>query len=113
MTIRLNPRWLLVSALLFSLQFCHAQIEIPPTLSFDLGGTDVPESQLWDLTGRYDVNMDVVGRNGLSVPVQLSFFLIQSPTGKLSSPVNDVVGLVFNDDDNSAFAVFTSVSGKV
>ena len=33
MTIRLNPRWLLISVLLFSLQFCRAQTEIPPYVS--------------------------------------------------------------------------------
>jgi hypothetical protein len=112
MTIRLNPRWLLVSALLFSLQFCRAQ-SIPSSLSFGLGPDVAPETALWDLHGDYDVFLDVRAHNGLSVPVELSFSLAQSPSGKLSSPLGNISGLVFNNDDNSAFAITTKVVGKV
>ncbi len=112
MTIRLNPRWLLVSVLAFSLQFCRAQ-SIPPSLSFNLGPEVAPETQLWDLTGQYNINLDVEGRNGLSMPVQISFFLIQDASGKLSNPADSTGGLVFNNDDNSSFVVTTKIAGKV
>jgi len=112
MTIRLNLRWLLISALLFSLQFCRAQT-IPSSLSFGLGPDVAPETALWDLHGDYDVFLQVNARNGLSVPVEISFSLAQSPAGKLSSPAGNISGLVFNNDDNSAFAITTKVVGKV
>ncbi len=113
MTIRLNPRWLLVSVLLFSLQLCRAQITVPPTLSFDLGSDDPADCKLWDITGNYALNLNVEGRNGLSVPVQIDFFLQQGPTGKLTTSPGNVSGLVFNDDNNSQFAIATAISGKV
>jgi hypothetical protein len=113
MRIRLNPRWLLVSALLFSLQLCRAQITVPPTLSFDLGSDDPADNKLWDITGSYVVNLNVVSRNGNSVPVQIDFFLLQGPTGKLTTSVGNITGLVFNDDNNSQFAITTKISGKV
>src|SRR6185312_1813732 len=100
MTIRLNPRWLLISALVFSLQFCRAQTQIPPSLSFGLGPDVAPETQLWDLTGDYNVALEVVDHNGLSIPVAISFSLHQDPSGKLSSPVGNISGIVFNNDDN-------------
>jgi hypothetical protein len=112
MTIRLNPRWLLVPVLLLSLQISRAQT-VPPSVSFDLGPDAGATTQLWDLTGNYDVNLDVQGRNGLSVPVQISFFLIQNAAGKLSTSSNNITGLVFNNDANSAFAITTKISGKV
>lgn len=112
MTIRLNPRWLLISALLFSLQFCRAQS--PSSFSFSLGTDVAPETALWDLRGDYDVFLQVSARNGLAIPVELSFSLAQSPSGKLSSPPGgNISGLVFNNDDNSAFAITTRVAGKV
>jgi len=112
MTIRLNPRWLLISALFFSLQFSRAQT-IPPSLSFDLGPSVAPETALWDLHGDYDVNFTITSRNGLVLPVELSFSLQQDPSGKLSGPVGNVSGLVFNNDDNSAFAITSKIVGKV
>src|ERR1700750_2261084 len=113
MTIRLNPRWLLISALVFSLQFCRAQTEIPPSLTFGLGPDVAPETQLWDLTGDYDVHLEIVTRNGLAIPVEISFSLKQDPSGKLTGPAGNISGLVFNNDDNSAFAISTKISGKV
>ena len=113
MTIRLNPRWLLISVLLLSLQFCRAQTEIPPSISFSLGPAVAPETQLWDLSGDYDIFLEVVDHNGLAVPVEISFSLHQDPSGKLSSPVGNVSGVVFNNDDNSAFAITAKVAGKV
>ncbi len=113
MTIRLNPRWLLISAVLFSLQFCRAQTEIPPSLSFDLGPSVAPETQLWDLTGDYDLHFDITANNGLSIPVEVSFSLNQDASGKLTGSAGNVSGLVFNNDDNSAFAITTKIAGKV
>jgi hypothetical protein len=113
MTIRLNPRWLLISVLLFSLQFCRAQTEIPPSLSFSLGPSVAAETQLWDLTGDYNVLLEVTDHNGLAVPVNISFSLRQDTSGKLSGPVGNISGVVFNNDDNSAFAITAKIAGKV
>jgi hypothetical protein len=115
MTIRLNPRWLLVSILFFTLQFCRAQIVVPPTLSFDLGPDVAEESQLWDLNGSYVVNTLVTGNKGLAEPVQIAFTLIQSPSGKLTTTTNELVNasVVFNNDDNSAFVAQAQIKGKV
>ncbi len=113
MTIRLNPRWLLVSALLFSFQLCRAQITVPSTLSFDLGSDDPADNKLWDISGSYAVNLNVVSRNGNSIPVQIDFFLQQGPTGKLTTSAGNITGLVFDDDNNSQFAITTKISGKV
>jgi hypothetical protein len=115
MTIRLNPRWLLVSALLFSLQFCHAQIVVPSTLSFDLGTSDAPESAVWDLNGSYVVDLQVAGKNGLAANVEIGFSLIQSPSGALSTTTNELsnVSVVFNGDNQSAFAAVGKITGKV
>jgi len=112
MTIRLNPRWLLISALVFSLQFCRAQ-SVPPSVSFDLGPNVAAETQLWDLSGSYDLNFEISARNGLSIPVEISFTLAQDASGKLTGPAGGISGLVFNNDDNSAFAISTKISGKV
>jgi|GEM_PF-3047423 len=111
MTIRLNPRWLLLPALLFSLQFCRAQIVVPPSISFDLGGTNSPASQLWDLNGSYVLNFTVEQPNGTAVPVQLSFTLIQSPSGKLSNPTNEFGDTLTISD--STLAIFPHITGKV
>src|SRR3954464_6385581 len=116
MTIRFNPRWLLVSVLMLSLQFCRAQnIQIPPTLTFDLGTSNSIESQVWDLNGSYVVSLEVLGKNGLSVPVQVAFTLIHSPSGKITTTTNEPVNcsVVFNNDDQSAFACQATISGKV
>lgn len=116
MQIRFNPRWLLVPTLLLSLQLCRAQpIVVPPTLSFDLGSTNIPETQLWDLNGSYAVDLLVVGNKGLAEPVQIAFTLLQDPSGKLSTTTNDLVNcsVVFNDDAQSAFACQAKITGKV
>jgi len=113
MTIRLNPRWLLLSALLFSLQTGRAQVVVPPTLSFNLGTSVLPQTRVWDLSGGYSVNLTVTARNGLTVPIQLSFSLVQGIDGKLTNPFGDVQGLIINNDDNSQFAIFPVVNGKV
>jgi hypothetical protein len=114
MTIRFNPRWLLVPILLLSLQFCRAQIVVPATLSFDLGDTNVPDSQLWDFSGSYSVDL-LVERKGQAVPVEIGFTLIQSPGGKLTTTTNELVNcsVTFNDDGNSSFVCQATISGKV
>src|ERR1700743_3804655 len=109
MTIRLNPRWLLISALLFSLQLCRAQV-VPPTISFDLGPSNSPESQLWDVGGAYTVELVVTEKNGVQVPVEISFNLVQDANGKLSSPTNDIQGVVINN--NSVFLVTPKITAK-
>src|SRR6185437_2884828 len=101
MRTRFNFCWLFVSILLFSLQFCGAQpVVIPPTFSFNLGSTNNPESQLWDLNGNYAVDVLVEGRNA-AVPVEIAFTLLQSPSGKLFTTTNDLsnCSVVFNNDD--------------
>ena len=113
MTIRLNPRWLLISALMFSLQFCRAQVQVPANLSFNLGTTDAPPaSQLWDVGGSYGLSLLVVQKSGIEVPVQISFNLIQAANGKLSTVSNDF-GQGLDISDNSFFAITPSISGKV
>jgi hypothetical protein len=111
MTIRLNPRWLLISALFFSLQLCRAQVQVPPTLSFDLGSSNAPGTRLWDVGGSYNLNLLVDQRSGIEVPVQLSFTLVQDASGKLSTVSNDFQSLVISD--NSLFAITPQISGKV
>jgi hypothetical protein len=115
MTIRLNPRWLLVPVILFSLQFSRAQVVVPPSLSFNLGNTNSPaESRLWDLSGAYNLSFNVTDRRGIGVPIELSFQLIQDANGKLSSPTNDnLETLIVNNDNNSLFATSVKITGKV
>jgi hypothetical protein len=112
MTIRFNPRWLLVSALLFSLQFCRAQVDVPPTISFDLG-SNAPDTQLWDLSGAYRLDLLVEERDGaIQTPMRLSFILNQDGKGKLSSPTNDNTEEM-DFGDNSLLTVYPRVTGKV
>jgi hypothetical protein len=92
-------------------QFCRAQI--PQSASFNLGPAVAPETQLWNLSGDYTINIDIESRNGLSIPVQISFSLVQDTAGKLTGSPGAVSGLIFNNDGNSAFAIGTTVSGKV
>jgi len=115
MTTRFNFRWLSLSVLLFSLQFCRAQTNvIPPTLNFALGTTDLPQSQLWDLNGTYAADVLVQGRSA-AIPMEISFTLLQSPSGQLSTTTNDFsnCSVVFNNDDQSVFACVAKISGKV
>ena len=112
MTIRFNPRWLFALSLVFSLQFCRAQVEVPPFVNFSLGDTNNPDSQLWDLQGTYSLNLNVVQRNGLVLPVNLNFILLQDASGRLSSPTNDNTEAL-TVSDNSFFAVLPRVTGKV
>ncbi len=115
MTIRFNPRWLLVFSLVFSLQLCRAQtnpVVIPPVVSFDVGDTNNPDSQLWDLQGVYRLDLLVVQKNGIATPFRLSFVLLQDPSGKLSSPTNDNTEEM-EITENGFFAVLPIVTGKV
>ena len=109
MRIRLNPRWLLVPALLFFLQISRAQVVVPPVVSFDLGGVD--GTQLWDLSGNYNLDVLLQERNGLAVPLTLSFNMIQDARGRLGGGTNDIQGLTIGD--NSIFAISYVVVGKV
>jgi len=111
MTIRFNPRWLLVPALMFSLQFCRAQIDVPPSISFNLGDSNSPDAQLWDLGGSYRLDLTVMN-NGFATPVGLSFILIQDGKGNLSSPTNDNTEEM-DVTDNGVFTVTPTVKGKV
>jgi hypothetical protein len=112
MIIRFNLRWLLVPALLFSLQFCRAQVPLPGTISFDLGDANIaPETQLWDLSGLYQLDVPV-DHDGLEEELRLSFVLNQSASGKLSTPTNDNIQEM-DLGDNSVFAVTPRISGKV
>lgn len=112
MTIRFNPRWLLVSALMFSLQFCRAQVQFPSTLSFNMGPAVAQETQLWDFGGSYSLSLLVEERNGIEVPIVLTFNLIQSANGKLSTVSNDF-GQGLDISDNSFFAITPRISGRV
>lgn len=112
MRIRFNPRWLLVPALLFSLQFCRAQVEVPPVVSFDLGSPDAPETQLWDVGGNYSLDLLIAQKNTLQTAVRLTFNLVQDANGKLSSPTNDFFETL-QIGDNSFFVGLPKISGKV
>lgn len=115
MTIRLNARWLLVPAFLFCLQFsflCRAQVDVPPTVSFDLGDADHPDTQLWDLSGSYRFDLLLEQPDGVEVPVRLGFVLIQDGNGRLSSPAQDNTEEM-EYGDNGFFAVHPRVIGKV
>lgn len=112
MTIRFNPRWLLVFTLLFSFQLARAQVVIPPVVSFDVGDTNNPDSQLWDLQGTYRLDVLVQQKNGIATPFRLSFVLLQDPSGKLSSPTNDNTEEM-EITENGVFAVTPKVTGKV
>jgi hypothetical protein len=112
MTIRFNARWLLVPVLLFSLQFCRAQVVLPSTLSFDLGSSNAPDTQLWDLSGNYQLDVTVVNKSGSATEMRLAFVLQQDARGKLSNPTNENFGEL-DLGDNSYFAVAPHITGKV
>lgn len=113
MTIRFNPRWLFVSALLFSLQLCRAQIVVPSTLSFDLGDPTTEDgTQLWDLSGSYQLDVQVVNKNGAATEMRLQFDLLQDGKGRLSNPTNFNVHEL-DLGDSSVFTVATHITGKV
>jgi hypothetical protein len=111
MRIRLNPLWLLVSVLAVSLQISRAQVEVPPVVSFDLGGDAAPDTSLWDLTGTYTVALDVEQPNGLVTSMSLGFNLLEDARGNLSGSTNDFQELDLGD--NSFFAVSYSIKGKI
>jgi len=113
MTIRFNPRWLLVFVLLLSLQLCRAQVVVlPSNISFDLGGSDAPDTQLWDLNGDYSLDMTVVNNRGNATEVRVFFTMIQDGTGRLSNITNLNFGEL-DLGDNSFFAIVPRISGKV
>lgn len=117
MTIRFNTRWLLVPAFLLSLQLssqlCRAQVDVPPTISFDLGDSNSPNAALWDLGGDYHADLLLEQPDGAEVSVGLSFTLVQDGKGHLSSPphINNTYDMEYGD--NSVFAVLPRVKGKV
>src|ERR1051325_577702 len=103
MTIRFNLRLILAAILLCSSQFSRAQsdpIILPPVLSYDLGSTNIPETQLWDLNGSYSAFM-LVERNGQAQPVEVDFSLIHHPNGQLTTTTNELVNaaVTFNNDN--------------
>jgi hypothetical protein len=113
MTIRFNPRWLLVPIFLLSFQLCRAQVVVlPSTISFDLGSSNAPDTQLWDLGGAYQLDMIVVDKRGAATEVRLSFNMIQDGNGRLSNITNDNFGEL-DFGDNSFFAVVPRITGKV
>jgi hypothetical protein len=106
MRMRFNLRWLLVPVLLLSLQLCRAE-----TLSYNLGGVDVPESRVWDLNGGYQFNLTIITHDGREVPMDIAFNLIQDSTGRLNGITND---FQFMDvGDNGFFAISYRVIGQV
>jgi len=103
MRIRFNPRWLLVTALFFSLQLCRAN-----NLTFNFDTNNAP---LWDLSGLYSFTLNIQQRNGAVVPVSLSFNMRQDGAGHLHGFPNDQQGITL--DENSFFAVTYTISGRV
>ena len=103
MRIRLNLRWLLVPAVLLSLQFCRAN-----NLTFNFDTNSIP---LWDLSGSYSLNLPVQEPNGDTITVTLGFIMRQDAAGNLHGAVNDIQGMIL--DQNSTFAVTYRIVGKV
>jgi hypothetical protein len=99
--------------LLFSLQLCRAQIVVPSTLSFNLGDPETQDgTQLWDLSGSYQLDVQVVNKNGAATEMGLEFDLLQDGKGRLSNPTNfNVHALTLGD--SSVFTVATHITGKV
>lgn len=108
MRIRFNLRYLLISALFFSLQVCHAQSNAPTTVTFSFGTSE--GSQLWDLSGGYSLNLVVSERNGVQVPLQVNFNLVEDARGNLTSPAGDFQALTLN---GMLFTVSYTIAGKV
>lgn len=116
MTIRFNARWLLVPVFLLSFQFsllCRAQVDVPGTISFQLGDSDSPNAALWDVSGNYHADLLLEQPDGAEVSVGLSFTLIQDGKGHVSSPTNIDNTYDLEYGDNSVFAVRPRVTGKV
>jgi hypothetical protein len=110
MRIRFNPRWLLISALVFFLQIGRSQT-LPGTISFDLGAEDAPGTQLWDLSGTYRFDLILVQKNGLETPFGMTFNMVQDAQGRLFGVTNDLQDLEFGD--NSTFIINYTINGKV
>lgn len=106
MRTRFNLRYLLISALFFSLQLCRGQIA---PVVFDFGTTT--GTQLWDLTGAYGVSFTINQPSGLEVPVAVSFTLIQDAAGNLRGAANDFQLLTIGS--NASFTVSYTITGKV
>lgn len=113
MTIRFNLlRYLLISALLFSLRVCHAQSSnVTGTVTFSFG--DTPATQLWDLSGGYSLNLVINQHNGIQVPLQLNFNLVEDARGNLTAPPGDFQALTFGDSAPALFTVSYTITGKV
>lgn len=109
MTIRFNLRYLLISALLFSFRVCHAQSNVTGTVTFSFG--DTPATQLWDLSGGYSLNLVVNQRNGIQVPLQVGFNLVEDARGNLTAPSGDFQALTLGD--GTLFTVTYTITGKV
>lgn len=105
MRIRLNLRWLLVSALFLSLQLCRAN-----NITFNFGGTNGAPF-LWDLSGFYSMTLNIQQPNGLTIPVSLAFNMSQDAAGRLHGFANDLQSV--DIDENSSFTVTYSITGSV
>jgi hypothetical protein len=108
MSTRFNLRYLLVSALLFSLPVCRAQITVPSTASLSFGQT--PDTLLWDLSGAYSLNLVVNERNGIQVPLIVGFNLIEDASGNLHGVTNDIQALSLG---GAGFTVSYTITGKI
>ncbi len=109
MRIRLNPLWLLVSALLVQFNVCRAQVIPPSSVTFAIGGTN-GGPQLWDLQGSYSLNVLVQQPNGIGTPLVVNFFMNEDGAGRLTGFPGDIQGLQLGSD---FFAVTYLISGKV
>ncbi len=109
MRIRLNPLWLLVSALLLQFNVCRAQIVPPSSVTFAIGGTN-GGPQLWDLSGFYSLDVLVQQPNGIGTPLVVDFNMVEDAAGRLTGFVGDIQGLQLGSD---FFAVNYVISGKV
>ena len=108
MSIRFNFRYLLVSALLFSLPVCRAQITVPSTAIVSFGQT--PDTLLWDLSGTYSLNLVVNEHNGIQVPLTFSYNLIEDAEGNLHGVTNDIQYLTIG---GAPFTMAYTITGKI
>lgn len=111
MRIRFDLRYLLISAVLFSLPFCRAQTTVPGSVTFNFGGTNSPP--LWDLSGTYSLNLTVNQKNGIQLPLTMSFNMVEDAAGNLHGVTNDYQALTIGNNTNTLFTVTYVIVGKV
>lgn len=110
MRIRFDLRYLLISAALFSLPLCRAQVTPPASVTFIFGTSD-DGTQLWDLSGSYNLSFTLTQRNGLALPVAVTINMTEDAAGNLHGTPGDYQYLTIGN--GASFTVTYTVTGKV